>query len=147
MWRLPRLLKALAGRRVTAHVLTHAHPDHQGASAALCSARSVPLRCGVRDLEATERATFADRFHGPRRPLFKAAEWLGGPGHPVEGTLREGDAVADFEVIETPGHTPGHISLWRESDRVIVLRPRLVCFGHGPPLADRRPVRPLGAAL
>lgn len=171
-----RLLEAVADRRVTAHVLTHAHPDHQGASAALCQARSVPLWCGVRDREPTERGTFAGPFHGARRPLFRAAEWLGGPGHPVARTLREGDVVADFEVIETPGHTPGHVSLWRESDRVVVLgdvashrnplamsrglressrlfthdraenrrsirkiaalRPRLVCFGHGPPLVD-----------
>lgn len=32
-------LTALAGQPLTAHVLTHAHPDHQGASAAICAAR------------------------------------------------------------------------------------------------------------
>lgn len=171
-----RLLDALAGRQLTAHVLTHAHPDHQGATAALCEARSIPLWCGARDRDAAERASFAGPFRGPRRPLFQAAERIGGPGHPVARTLREGDAVADFEVIATPGHTPGHISLWRASDGVVILgdvashrnplalraglressrlftfdpdenrrslrkiaalRPRLVCFGHGPPLAD-----------
>lgn len=116
-----RLLEAVAGRSVTAHVLTHAHPDHQGASAALCRALEIPLWCGEHDREAIERAAFASRRHGARRPLFQVAERLGGPGHPVARTLREGDVVAGFTVIETPGHTPGHISLWRASDGVVIL--------------------------
>lgn len=171
-----RLLEAIAGRSVTAHVLTHAHPDHQGASDALCRALEIPLWCGEHDRVAAERATFATPRHGARRPLFQVAERLAGPGHPVARTLREGDRVAGFTVIESPGHTPGHISLWRASDGVVILgdvashrnplalspglrepsrlftldpernrrsirkiadlRPRLVCFGHGPPLTD-----------
>jgi glyoxylase-like metal-dependent hydrolase (beta-lactamase superfamily II) len=63
-----RLLEAVAGRDVTAHVLTHAHPDHQGASAALCETLEIPLWCGVRDREAAERATFAAARRGPDRP-------------------------------------------------------------------------------
>lgn len=177
-WSDRRLLRALEGRTVTAHALTHAHPDHQGATAALCTARSVPLWCGVGDRQAAEHATFTAGRSGPRRRLFQLAEGLGGPGQRVARTLREGDRVADFEVIDTPGHTPGHISLWREADRVLILGdvashrnplalgnglrepsrlltydplenrrsirklaalgPRLVCFGHGPPLADGR---------
>jgi hydroxyacylglutathione hydrolase len=43
-----------------------------------------------------------------------------GPGHPVARRLKEGDAVADFVVIETPGHSPGHICFWRESDRLLI---------------------------
>ncbi len=175
-WTERPLLTALEGRPLSAHLLTHAHPDHQGASAALCEARSIPLWCGAGDRAAAETAAFSEAWRGPRRRLFQVAERLGGPGWPVDRALREGDRVADFEVIETPGHTPGHISLWREADRVVILgdvashrnplslspglrepsrlvtrdplenrrslrkiaalRPRLVCFGHGPPLAD-----------
>lgn len=40
--------------------------------------------------------------------------------HPVSRGLREGDEVAGFTVLDTPGHSPGHISYWRESDRVLV---------------------------
>ena len=36
----------------------------------------------------------------------------------IAGTLVEGDEVAGFKVIELPGHAPGLIGLWRESDRV-----------------------------
>lgn len=46
---------------------------------------------------------------------------LAGLGHPVSGTLWEGDQLAGFEVLETPGHSPGHLAFWRESDRVLVL--------------------------
>jgi glyoxylase-like metal-dependent hydrolase (beta-lactamase superfamily II) len=45
--------------------------------------------------------------------------WVG-PPHPVARALSEGDEVAGFTVIETPGHTPGHVSLWRERDRVLI---------------------------
>jgi glyoxylase-like metal-dependent hydrolase (beta-lactamase superfamily II) len=34
--------------------------------------------------------------------------------------LSEGDDVAGFTVLETPGHSAGHIALWRESDRVLI---------------------------
>ena len=37
------------------------------------------------------------------------------------GTLAEGDTVAGFEVIHFPGHAPGLIGLWRESDRVALV--------------------------
>jgi glyoxylase-like metal-dependent hydrolase (beta-lactamase superfamily II) len=39
----------------------------------------------------------------------------------VDRILREGDEVAGFEVLDTPGHSAGHVSYWRESDRVLVL--------------------------
>ena len=43
-----------------------------------------------------------------------------GPGHTVARALREGDEVAGFKVLDTPGHTPGHVAFWREADRVLV---------------------------
>jgi glyoxylase-like metal-dependent hydrolase (beta-lactamase superfamily II) len=36
----------------------------------------------------------------------------------IDGTVTEGDRIAGFEVIEIPGHAPGQIALWRESDRL-----------------------------
>ena len=46
--------------------------------------------------------------------------WLG-PPHPVARALHEGDEVAGFIVLETPGHSAGHVSYWRESDRVLIV--------------------------
>ena len=39
----------------------------------------------------------------------------------IGGTVSEGDEVAGFRVIHFPGHAPGLIGLWRESDRVALV--------------------------
>jgi glyoxylase-like metal-dependent hydrolase (beta-lactamase superfamily II) len=44
-----------------------------------------------------------------------------GPPHPVARALRDGDEVAGFAVLECPGHSPGHVAYWRESDRTLVI--------------------------
>ena len=45
-----------------------------------------------------------------------------GPGHKVDRVLHEGDELdAGFTVLETPGHSAGHLAFWRESDRALVL--------------------------
>lgn len=116
-----RILRQLGGRAVTAHALTHAHPDHQGASHAVCRALGVPLWCGEADAEAVEDpGLIASRL--PDHPLNRLiAPLLTGPAHPVARRLQEGDEVGGFTVIETPGHCAGHVSYWRASDRVLVL--------------------------
>ncbi|MEM8560225.1 MAG: MBL fold metallo-hydrolase [Bacteroidota bacterium] len=168
-----RLERALAGHRVTAHALTHVHPDHQGASHALCSAYGWPLWCGAADASAMETGVTPI----PPSLLTHLLDrvWTG-PAHPVARTLAEGDEVGGFDVIETPGHTSGHLAFWRARDRALVLgdvlngmhlvttwaglceppaaltadpvqnrasarkladlHPRLVCFGHGPPMRN-----------
>ena len=44
--------------------------------------------------------------------------------------LREGDEVAGFAVLETPGHSAGHIALWRARDGTLILGD--VLFGCHP---------------
>ena len=46
--------------------------------------------------------------------------WDGGPVK-IAGTVSEGDDVAGFEVVHLPGHAPGLIGLWRESDRLALV--------------------------
>ena len=43
-----------------------------------------------------------------------------GPPYPVARRLREGDEVAGFRVLDVPGHSPGHVAYWRESDRTLI---------------------------
>jgi glyoxylase-like metal-dependent hydrolase (beta-lactamase superfamily II) len=119
-WARWRILKQLRGRRVSAHVLTHAHPDHQGSSRAVCRSLGIPLWCGADDADAAEDPRLMqDRL--PKHALTRLGPAWTGPGHPVSRRLREGDEVGEFTVLETPGHTAGHISLWRERDRVLIL--------------------------
>jgi hydroxyacylglutathione hydrolase len=106
-----RIIKQLDGREIHAHALTHAHPDHYGASHAVCDHLGIPLWCGAGDAEAVERGKIVARGN----------RMLPGPqAHPVARRLREGDEVAGFTVLETPGHSPGHVSFWRESDRTLM---------------------------
>jgi glyoxylase-like metal-dependent hydrolase (beta-lactamase superfamily II) len=114
-----RILRQLAGRSVTAHALTHAHPDHQGASHSVCSALGIPLWCGELDADAAESGRVMERQ--PRHPVNVVIGWaFPGPGHAVARRLREGDEVAGFRVLDVPGHSAGHVAFWRESDRVLV---------------------------
>jgi glyoxylase-like metal-dependent hydrolase (beta-lactamase superfamily II) len=43
--------------------------------------------------------------------------WDGGPVT-IAATVSEGDEIAGFRVVHLPGHAPGLIGLWRESDRL-----------------------------
>ncbi len=114
-----RILRQLRGRDVRTHVLTHAHPDHQGASHEVCEALGVPLWCGERDADAVEDGRIRERQ--PKHPLNTLIDrvWTG-PAHPVARRLREGDEVAGFEVLDVPGHSSGHIALWRVADRTLI---------------------------
>jgi glyoxylase-like metal-dependent hydrolase (beta-lactamase superfamily II) len=39
----------------------------------------------------------------------------------IAGTVQEGDDIAGFRVVAIPGHAPGQIALWRESDRLALV--------------------------
>jgi hydroxyacylglutathione hydrolase len=113
------ILAELDGRSVAAHALTHAHPDHFGSSHEVCEALGIPLWCGERDAAVAE---------GQRRPEPGESRLAGllrrqpmPDAHPVARRLTEGDEVAGFTVLDTPGHSPGHVAYWRESDRTLIL--------------------------
>ena len=115
-----RILRQVADLPLRGHVLTHGHMDHMGAAHEVCETLDLPLMCGGAEVQAVES--------GPRhglesRPLPARIEHrlIAGPGHPVSDTLKEGDNVAGFSVLEVPGHSPGHLAFWREEDRVLVL--------------------------
>lgn len=108
-----KLAKELGGR-VQRHVLTHAHGDHAGGSKHVKAALGVPLLVGAKDAPATRSGV-------PETKLGAVGRITAGfPGVEVDQELHEGDTVGDFVVLDTPGHSPGHISLWRERDRVLV---------------------------
>lgn len=112
-----RIWRQVKNHRVTAHMLTHAHPDHQGSTARLCQKLEIPLWCGRDDVEAAETGIMPTKNLLTRLIDLATA----GPGHPVSRILEEGDTVADFTVLEAPGHSPGHLALWRENDRTLIL--------------------------
>jgi glyoxylase-like metal-dependent hydrolase (beta-lactamase superfamily II) len=170
-WHGGHILHQLHGRRLSMMALTHCHPDHQGVARMLCRKFGIPLACHAADVPAMEGT-------GPMLPKHWFVKYLGrvvaGPPWKVSKVLQEGDVIAGFRVIHAPGHTPGHVIFFRDSDRVAIigdvlanisfitgapglrlppsafctdpmqnfrsaeivrdLRPKLICFGHGPPL-------------
>lgn len=106
-------------KRLSAHALTHVHPDHQGASKAVCDAYGVPLWCGDLDAEPMERGLAnSPDAQGVLGLLMRV--WSG-PAYTVARRLQEGDMVAGFRVLDSPGHSAGHISFWREADKCLIL--------------------------
>jgi hydroxyacylglutathione hydrolase len=117
----PKILKQLQGHKVNAHALTHAHPDHQGASHELCDNLGVPFWVGRNDADAAENPELIRERQPPNLVARFYIRIFMGPGHPVDRMLAEGDEVAGFKVIDVPGHSAGHVAFWRESDRVLIL--------------------------
>jgi glyoxylase-like metal-dependent hydrolase (beta-lactamase superfamily II) len=117
-WDRKRIFAELEGVEISAVALTHVHPDHQGCAKAVCDARGVPLACHGDDVDAMEG----------RRSVGATDWWLGriydrlwtGPPHKVDRVLAEGDEVAGFRVVHAPGHAPGEVIFFRDSDRVAI---------------------------
>jgi glyoxylase-like metal-dependent hydrolase (beta-lactamase superfamily II) len=126
-----RILRQLEGRTVSAHALTHAHPDHQGSSDAVCTELGIPYWVGEGDVEAAQGGAPVIVRKQPSHPMNRvSARLFAGPGRTVDRVLQGGDEVGGFRVLATPGHSAGHVAFWRESDRALVLGD--VLFGLHP---------------
>ncbi|HWG08011.1 MAG TPA: MBL fold metallo-hydrolase [Solirubrobacteraceae bacterium] len=104
-------------------VLGHGHTDHRGAAPGL----GAPVFCHPAEVEDAE-GSGGFRYwpeglaglpfpHRQVQRLMHRYAWDGGPVQ-IAGTVAEGDEIAGFRVVEIPGHAPGQIALWRESDRL-----------------------------
>jgi glyoxylase-like metal-dependent hydrolase (beta-lactamase superfamily II) len=117
-WDRRRIFAELEGVEISAVTLTHVHPDHQGCAKAVCDARGVPLACHADDVDAMEgrRSVGSGQALIPR--IYDKI-WTG-PPHKVDRVLGEGDEIAGFRVIHAPGHAPGEVIYFRDSDRVAI---------------------------
>ena len=106
-------------------VLGHAHADHRGTAPGLAA----PIYCHPDEVADAESDAAIDPYMDiselpvalARRVYpFLMRRWDGGAVK-IAGTVSEGDEVAGFRVLHFPGHAPGLIGLWRESDRVALV--------------------------
>jgi len=77
-------------------IITHRHDDHQGClDGVMYRTDEAPWYAGAGDMAAIDS--------------------------PTEGiVVGDGDSVFDLEIIETPGHTPGHISVLDRAAKILV---------------------------
>ena len=111
---------------ITRVVLGHGHTDHRGVAPAL----GVPVLCHPEEVQDAEGsggwrywpADLAGLPQGPKQiqKVLHRYAWDGGPVQ-IAGTVGEGDEVSGFRVVDLPGHAPGLIGLWRESDRLALV--------------------------
>ncbi|MDF2516030.1 MAG: beta-lactamase [Sphingobacterium sp.] len=114
--------KALEELPVYQHVLTHAHADHQGCSDQLCDEFAIPLLCHPNEVFRAETGMVTKAYPRPQHWIAKLQQkYWAGQGHKVQRTIVENDMIGNFRVIETPGHSAGHISLFRERDGVLII--------------------------
>jgi hydroxyacylglutathione hydrolase len=117
-----KITEMLKGRTISAIALTHAHGDHAGSMKQLASQWGVPVWCGTADREAAETGRLVLSRLVDQPGLSTIANATSGfEAAPVARVLAESDTLAaGFTVLDTPGHSPGHVSFWRETDRTLI---------------------------
>ncbi len=122
-----KILDAIKNTDINTHVLTHAHADHQGSSSIICERLNIPLWTSEWEKTNAESGIVIDEYPNENHFIaqFQQKYWAG-KGYKVSKTLTEGDEVGSFTVIETPGHSKGHISFFREKDGVLIVGDTLV---------------------
>ena len=91
------------GVEPAAILLTHTHIDHIGAVAPIARATDVPVYCPRAELTILAQP---DRFFPPAWGSVEPWE----ADQPLDGGERLQLAGLDIEVVNTPGHSPGHVT-------------------------------------
>lgn len=117
------------GSRPNAIILTHGHFDHVGAIIELVEKWNVPVYAHELEMPfltgqksyPEPDATVEGGMISKMSPMFPN-EPIDLGSHvkplPTDGSV---PFMSDFKWIHTPGHAPGHVSLFRDSDRALIV--------------------------
>jgi glyoxylase-like metal-dependent hydrolase (beta-lactamase superfamily II) len=102
------------GLRVKQIVVTHAHIDHIGGAQRLKRATGAAVLLNENDLELYGQMDLQAAWLGMEMPERA----------PIDLAVREGDRLqvgaTGVEILHTPGHTPGSISLWIPAEKKLL---------------------------
>lgn len=132
-WSAPKIRKManqLFGEntRPSAIILTHGHFDHVGSLESLAEEWDVPIYAHYLELPyLTGKSSYPPADPTVGGGLMASASWLY-PVSPINVWSRvnvlPGDGripgLPEWKYIHTPGHAPGHISLFRTRDGVLI---------------------------
>jgi glyoxylase-like metal-dependent hydrolase (beta-lactamase superfamily II) len=123
-----------SGSRPSSIILTHGHFDHVGSLQKLADDWNVPFYCHhleVPYLTGKSKYPPADPTVGGGAMAYLSFMFPRGPVNvpehlnelPEDGSVPD---LPDWKWMHTPGHAPGHISLYREKDGVLIAGDALV---------------------
>lgn len=118
------------------HVLiTHAHPDHAGAAAAVAAATGAAIYAHDQDIAYLNGSACLADADGSLlcRAVLAAGKHLRilhSPRIDRLNSISDAAVIDGLTVFHTPGHTPGSISLWSEQARAIFCGDN-VCASRG----------------
>ncbi|HEY5715148.1 MAG TPA: MBL fold metallo-hydrolase [Psychromonas sp.] len=114
------------GVKVDKVILTHGHLDHVGGTQAVADKLNVPVigpeKSDLFWLEQLEAQS--QRFGFPTTQSFSPTRWL------EEGEVLQVGKI-QLKVLHIPGHTPGHIALYDQQSKQIIVGDILFNGGIG----------------
>lgn len=129
------------GAKPLAIVLTHGHFDHAGNAQALAQEWNVPIYAHELEMPfLTGKSDYPPQDPTVGGALAEMSRVFPHGGYDFGSRVKElpGDGsipgLSDWRYFHTPGHCAGHISLFRERDRVLIAADALATVNQESPL-------------